>query len=116
MDSDTIDRIDELAIELVGIVRGENGSAQDVATLTRTLDRAELIGLAISIAALVDVDKSVPQLLAWMDPPDRYEGWTADELRDAHAAFGRGVRMDQIVKGEKIYQRVMYKRRSGVAS
>lgn len=118
LDEATIDMIDERALELVAIAHGDGGK-HDIARLTRDLDRAGLIALAVSVAALVDPDKSQAELLAWLPEPDRheiYQGWTADELRNAHAAYSRGVRMDQIVKGEQIYQHVMYKRRTGSAA
>lgn len=116
LDEATIDKIDDRAIELVGVVR--DGAKHDVARLTRDLDRTQLIALAVSVAALVDPEKPPSDLLAWLPTPpgerhEIYPGWTIDELRAAHAAHGRGVRMDRIIAGEQLYQRAMYKRRTG---
>lgn len=111
-----IDDIDQRAIELVAIAHGD-GDAGDVARLTADLDRAGLIGLAISCAALASPDRPVTALLAWLpDPHDPREGWTDDELRKAHAAYHRGDRAPRIQYGERIYQRTRKLRRTNTTS
>lgn len=106
-----IDRIDARATDLVGIVHGE-GNRRDVARLVRDLDRTELIGLAISCAAMVNPDQRLDDLLAWLRPItsrpanlDDESGWTADQLRQAHAAFNAGDRRARVVAGNQIYNR-----------
>ena len=61
------DDIDRRAIELVGIVHGD-GSDRDVLRLVRHLSPHQLIGLAISCAAMVNPDQTQTELLAWMNP------------------------------------------------
>ncbi|TXG90671.1 hypothetical protein DW322_11165 [Rhodococcus rhodnii] len=65
-----VDSVDKAALELVGIVHGE-GSAPDVEKLVRGMTWHELVGLAISCAAMVDPDRPMSELLAWMDRPLR---------------------------------------------
>ncbi|AOD24058.1 hypothetical protein IM25_22785 [Rhodococcus sp. p52] len=101
--------LDSRAVQLVAIAHGE-GSAGDVARLTANLDRQQLIGLAISCAAMVDPDKSVAELLAWMNADDPRQGWTDEELRRAHARYTRGVRDEHTVQGERIYQKISKRR------
>lgn len=101
--------IDERALELVAITHGE-GSTADVDRLTRSLGRAELIGLAISCAALADPDRTLDELLAWLPDPGITEGWTDAELRAAHAAFRKGDRTPQVRLGHQIYNRVRMQR------
>ncbi|MCZ1075074.1 hypothetical protein [Rhodococcus sp. A5(2022)] len=59
--------LDARAVRLVAITHGD-GDAGDVAQLTARLDRQQLIGLAISCAAMVDPAQPMSRLLAWMDP------------------------------------------------
>ncbi|MHA4848782.1 hypothetical protein L1080_004440 [Rhodococcus sp. MSC1_016] len=100
-----IHQLDSRALELVGIVHGGGGPAE-VATLVRGLTPQQLTGIAISCAAMVDPDKQIGQLLEWMNRDDPSEGWTSDELKDAHTKYGRGVRTPSVVNGERIYQRL----------
>ena len=84
-----IDDIDKRAIELVAIAHGD-GDDRDVARLTAGLDRAGLIGLAISCAAMVDHNRTVTDLLAWLPvSPDPHHGWAEHERRAANAAHQR---------------------------
>lgn len=71
------DDIDTRAIQLVAIAHGD-GDSTEVARLTHHLDRAGLIGLAISCAAMVDPDRPVSELLAWLPTPPAD---TTDERR-----------------------------------
>lgn len=110
LDETSIERLDQLALHLVGIVHGD-GEQREVATLTRSLTREQLIGLAISCAAMVDPGKSVDQLLEWLDPAANHyiDGtrYTDSQIRDAHAAFAGGDRRDKIVRIEKAYQKLI---------
>lgn len=110
---DRITRLDTIAVELVGIVHGD-GDVRHVARLVRDLDRTDLIGLAISCAAMVDPDRSLTELLAWMDhlaptaPPavvDDESTWTPEELRQAHNSHKAGNRTARVVAGNRIYTR-----------
>lgn len=104
-----IDDIDQRALQLVSIAHGD-GDTTSVDRLTRKLDRAGLIGLAISCAALVDPDRTVDELLAWLPDPGIAEGWTDEELRAAHAEHRRGNRTPRVVLGNRIYNRTRMQR------
>lgn len=102
--------------------------AWDVAQITDPLraDTDELVALAVALAAMVDIDKTPAELLAWYDNPlhvvrgtddeprrnprtptdTKYANhpWTDDELREAHAAHVRG-RHPKTTAGEVEYQR-----------
>jgi hypothetical protein len=101
--------LDNRAVQLVAITHGE-GDSGDVARLTAGLNRQQLIGLAISCAAMVDPNRSVTELLAWMNADDPREGWTDPELRRAHAGYTRGRRDEWTVQGERIYQKISKRR------
>ncbi|QOH55235.1 hypothetical protein [Rhodococcus rhodochrous] len=84
-----IDDIDKRALELVAIAHGD-GDDRDVARLTAGLDRAGLIGLAISCAAMVDHNRTMSDLLAWLPTaPDPHHGWTEQQRRAANNAHQR---------------------------
>ncbi|BDB58960.1 MULTISPECIES: hypothetical protein [Rhodococcus] len=84
-----IDDIDKRALELVAIAHGD-GDDRDVARLTAGLDRAGLIGLAISCAAMVDHNRPVSDLLAWLPTaPDPHHGWDEQQRRAANNAHQR---------------------------
>lgn len=101
--------IDERALQLVAITHGD-GDTNDVDRLTRNLSRTELIGLAISCAALADPDRTADELLAWLPDPGITEGWTDEELRAAHAAHRKGDRTPRVRTGHQIYKRVRMQR------
>lgn len=101
--------IDERALTLVAITHGD-GDTNDVDHLTRNLTRTELIGLAISCAALADPDRTVDELLAWLPDPGITEGWTDTELRAAHAARRRGDKSPRVMEGSRIYNRIRMQR------
>ncbi len=61
-----LDRLDQRALQITAVVHGE-GSVADIAQLTRDLDRRDLIAVVISLAALVDIDRTPPEILDWMD-------------------------------------------------
>lgn len=117
--------LDDRAVQLVAVTYGE-GDAGDVASLTAALDRQQLIGLAISCAAMVDPSKPLSELLAWMTPQDPVcesttadgvaRAWTEPELRRAHAAYVRGVRTPYVATGERLYQRLSKRARAAGAS
>lgn len=104
--------LDSRAVQLVAITHGE-GDAGDVARLTAGLTHQQLVGLAISCAAMVDPNRSVQDLLAWMNEDDPREGWTDGQLRRAHACYGRGLRDTTTVAGERIYQKLRKRRSRG---
>lgn len=111
LDPTVIERLDQLALRLVGIVHGD-GEARDIVNMTRALTREQIIGLAISCAAMVDPDKSLDELLEWLDPStvhfiDGYR-WTESQIREAHAAYVGGDRRQKIQRGEKAYHRLNY--------
>lgn len=54
----------ERAQRLSAMVHGDGGP-EDVARLLTPLSAVELYGLAVALAAMVDVDKTVTELLAW---------------------------------------------------
>lgn len=54
------------AQQLACIVHGD-GSARDVANLLEPLDVGDLYALAVSLAALVDIDRPLTDLLAWYE-------------------------------------------------
>ncbi|MDG3012476.1 hypothetical protein G4X40_20255 [Rhodococcus sp. D2-41] len=100
IDDDRIARIDQTAVALVGAVRDRDPA--EVRQLVAGLDPVDLAALAISLAAMVDPDRTVGQLLDWIEPDHPHD---EDELRLAHAAYARGDRDSWTVRGERTYQR-----------
>lgn len=94
------------ALKLIQIVREEG--AYDVAQLTDPMPREELLALAVVLAGMVDIEKSVKELLAWLEPVGAE---TATELRGAHAAYKRGERDLATIVGEREYQHQRHIRR-----
>lgn len=88
------------AATLACMVR-EEGVATIGAFLDR-LDRQALYGLAVAAAAMVPVDQSASDLLAWVTWDDC--NWTPENVRACHAAHNRGLRDDLTVAGERVYQ------------
>ncbi|WP_155292967.1 hypothetical protein [Rhodococcoides fascians] len=101
LDQDTMNQLDDASPLFVDAVHC--GDAETIARITSGLDRTELIGLAISIATLAESELNTVPVLSLVDP---YEGWTKPQLREAHAAYGRGLRDYRTRLGERIYQRM----------
>lgn len=82
------------------LVCAVNDADQDaVRTVLEQLDRRQLHALAVLLAALVPDDR-----------PIRHRLEERDALRDAHAAYTRGVRTPEVIDGERIYQRIKARR------
>ena len=110
-----IARIDSSAYELVGIVHGDGGP-EDVARIVRSMDREHLIGLAIACAAMVDADKPMSELIAWMTPDDPREGWTDEDLKKAHTDYVHGIRTPRVIRGQSIYIRMRKRHRAAATA
>lgn len=96
------------AQQLAGIVHGDGGQPE-VAALLETMDRHGLYALAVTLAAMVDVDRSPEELL----------GWTTEEpgelwRRRMHTRYARGERDEDTVAGERAYQAERSRRRRTV--
>ena len=93
--------------------------AWEVARITDPLNRDELVALCVALAAMVPLDRSAADLLAWVDQPavppagQRFPDlrWTDDALRMAHAAWARGERDPWTTEGERVYQARKYQER-----
>jgi hypothetical protein len=116
---------DELATELlpvalrfVGAVRDEGPDAS--AGIYAEIPPAHADAFAVILAAMVDVDQSTKDLLAWIDdrsglsdlPVSNDEGdWTPDALRKAHRLYRAGSRELRVVLGERVGHRVRARQR-----
>lgn len=96
--------------------------AYEVARITDRLTRDELVALCVALAAMVPVDQTAKELLAWLNKPKPKrqlpEGhrfplmnWSETSRRMAHAAYHRGRRDQWAVEGERAYQRERGRRR-----
>ena len=92
--------------------------AWEVARQTDDLSHVELVALAVALAAMVPLDRSAADLLAWVDGPALPAGqrfpdlrWSDDALRLAHCAWNRGERDPWSTEGERLYQRARHQRR-----
>jgi len=100
-----------LALELACRIRDED-PAETHAALAE-LQPDDLIALATVMAALIDIDRPVSELLAWTEEPARQWPDTAPEvtqdMRAAHAHHARtpaGQRTPGMLAREREYQRV----------
>jgi hypothetical protein len=91
------------ATRLVYAVRYEG--AWDVAQITDPCNRDDLVALCVALAAMVDVEASVSDLLAWVPGDVKDNAWTDDELRKAHAQKTAGRTDAWTTAGEREYQR-----------
>jgi len=114
------DRLAEAAVQrgqrLACAIRDDG--AWEVARITDPLSRVELVALCVALAAMVPLDRSVADLLAWLDDAPLPVGqrfpdlaWSPDSLRMAHAAWSRGERDMWAGEGERLYQRARHQRR-----
>lgn len=99
------DMVDALMPEAAGLVVDvHEGSADDVMTRLRGLDRHELEALAVVLAGLVDPDRSIAQALAWVTfdehgrPLETVRTRSKRRIRDAvPRALRRGQGVDWVV-------------------
>ena len=91
--------------------------AWEVARITDGLSRDELVALAVVLAAMVPLDRSVADLLAWINDPlpagQRFPDlrWSPEALRLAHASWNRGERDPWSTEGERLYQQAAHERK-----
>lgn len=103
------------AVLLAAAVHDEG--PRQVAAIVRPLTRQDLAEVAVCLAAMVPVDQTPTQLLAWNDEPDPAIALAAGTVEDAtglepcgtHAAFNRHKLRgeqpcDACVVGERRYQ------------
>lgn len=62
---DTAERVVPVASRLVSLVR-DDGHVYEITALLRALKGVELEALAVTLAAMVDPDRTVPDLLSWV--------------------------------------------------
>ena len=113
------DRLAEVAVgraqRLACAIRDDG--AWEVARITDDLSRDELVALAVVLAAMVPLDRSVADLLAWVQQPlpagQRFPDlrWSPEALRLAHASWNRGERDPWSTEGERLYQQARHERR-----
>lgn len=116
--------------EAAHMVRVAQRSLEDAAALTAGWTRRQLIDVCLTLAlgaqdrgtdqpmrpvravAPLQERPARPHALAYIGP--RYDvaeaAWTDQELRDAHAAWGRGERDLWAEQGERLYQRITHRR------
>lgn len=100
----------ERAQMLAGIVHGD-GELREVEAILCPLDHVDLYAVCVALAAMVDVDKSVSELLSWYQPTRRrHERNGRLAPHGTHAAFTRHkIRREEpcwdCVEAERAYQR-----------
>lgn len=111
-----VDTARESALELIDAVK--RWDRQDVTHLLETVD---LPAVAVVLAAMVDDEQPLHDLLAWVDQRDDVvEGWAWDDVRAAHAQYelcrSRKISVPPDVReGQRIYDRVRARRRRQAA-
>jgi hypothetical protein len=114
------DRLAEVAIgraqRLACTVRDDG--AYEVARITDPLSRDELVALCVALAAMVPLDRSAAELLAWIDEPVTVEDemrlprghrfpdldWTNPALELAHRTYTSGEYNAWSIEGERLWQ------------
>lgn len=82
----------------------------DVHDLLSELTRGDLYGVAVALAAMVDVDQTPRQLLAWNDPDSSDKPGRFMAPCGTHAAFNRHKSRGETPcpdcrEGERVFQR-----------
>ena len=104
------------ALELVDAVRCHSPAAV-AHTLRQAAARDGLEALAVALAAMVDDDKSLDELLSWNDNGESVDvnAWrnslTDAQCRDYHALWFSGRRDPDVADGEREYQKRRARRR-----
>lgn len=118
---DNAERLTQAAIELALTVHDEDRDA--IAARLAGIKPADIPGVLVCLAALVDVDRPVTDLLAWVTwdedgkptQPRRRKIDVPARVRRGHAAYVRGERTPKIIEDERTYQRQRARRRRAVA-
>lgn len=109
----------ERAQRLACVVHGDGGP-KEVAALLEPLGRDDLYALAVTLAALVDIDRSVAELLAWYTGSTRQERDFNLAPHGTHAAYTRHKSRGEepcwdCVEGQRAYDRDRARRRRAAA-
>lgn len=104
---DKAERLTQIALELASVVRDEDRDG-----ITRHLAEIQQVdkdALIVCLAALVDIDQSARDLLAWVtwneDGDPLHTVHVKPAVRAGHNAFMRGERTDDVMAAERAYQR-----------
>lgn len=107
-----------VAMEFVGAVHDQG--SEESAAIYATVPIVHTDAFAVVLAALVDVDQTQAELLAWVPADeelqrlpfsDRETDWTPTALAQAHRLYARGVRDARVSYGQRIYERQRGRRR-----
>jgi hypothetical protein len=101
----------DTALQLVDAVR-----RWDRRDVRAALSDTDLPALCVVLAAMVNDDAPLSELLGWTEDHDDFDGWSWPDVLAAHAQYeacrSRGVEVPQDVRdGQRVYDRVLARQR-----
>ncbi len=107
-----VDRAEERAQTLIPVAARLAGTVREygrdeVAAVLAQVEPGDMPALAVVLAAMVPVDRTVRQLLGWLDGPGEptWREWDDRLLAHCHARHLAGLRDELTETGERFYQR-----------